>query len=498
MAYISNHSDYDATIDDVKLVRHAIEGEAAVKREGKIYLKNPSMVDSTSQQAKDRYAAYLDRAEFDSVCGSTEIELMGAFKNSPHEIELPPQVAYLLDDSDGDALSLSDAINIAAVNCLEVKFHILLAEFEDGGIEEGRQITVAEKAKLKQRAKIVHYPRETLTNWEFAKVNGRVQLSKACLTTEDIQVDENFKETKRTKHLILALDENGLYRQKLIITQNNSDTPLDEGEWIQPKALNKRLDYIPIEIIQDSKMVIGELPRQCGYLEPIARKDIHRYQVNADLKEKLAILQDTVNSFGWTDQSWEEFKKINNRDYVVTGVGVSNQFPRDVTVDVLKLTTDGDAHFKYIELNEKQTKALGGRIDDETSDATATEARIRSARENAILSSIAQSCEQGFRRLISYCCEFEGLKISHNDIKLDVNREFSSTKISAEEVRSLIEAKDGGLISKKTAAKLAKDGGLSDEEETLDEALEAIESEMPDPIDVNVETSVNDPQQVAA
>lgn len=497
MAYIANHPDYDKTIDDVKLVRHAIEGEAAVKRESTTYLPHPSMLDKDTQQAKDRYKAYIGRAEFDNVAGQTEIELMGAFKNSAHEIDLPSQVAYLLDDSDGDALSLSDAINLTANNCLEVKFHLLLAEFEDGGIEDGQQITVAEKARLNQRAKIVHYPRETLTNWEFSKVNGRIQLSKACLTTEHIELDDNFKEKKYIKHLILSLDENGFYRQKLVKTQQGE--AVEEGEWIYPKALGKTMDYIPIEIAIDSKMIVGELPRQCGYLEPIARKDIHRYQVNADLKEKLAILQDTINTFGWTAQSWEEFKQINQRDYVATGVAVANQFPRDVTVDVMKLTTDGDAHFRYIELNEKQTKALGGRLGDEVTDQTATEARIRSARENAILTSIAESCEQAFRKVVSYCCEFEGLKINHNDIKINVNREFSSTEITPEQVRSLIEAKDGGLISKKTAAKLAKEGGLSDPEETLDEALEAIESEMPDPIDVNDEDADNgNPQQVAA
>ncbi len=494
MAYIPNHSDYDASIDDVKLVRHAVEGEAAIKRETTTYLPHPSMLDKTSSQARDRYDAYIGRAEFDSVAGQTEIELSGAFKNSPHEIELPSQVAYLADDSDGDALSLTDAINITALNCLEVKFHILLAEFEDGGITEGQQITVAEKAKLKQRAKIVHYPRESLTNWQFSKINGRVQLSKACLTTEDIEISEDFIEIKKTKYLLLDLDESGYYRQRQDVVYTNTDKLQEKGEWIYPTAMGSKLDYIPVEIIQDSKMIIGELPRQCGYLSPIARKDVHRYQVNADLKEKLAILQDTINSYGWTTSAWEEFKEINGRDYVATGVAVANQFPRDVNVDVMKLTADGDAHFRYIELNEKQTKALGGRLDDDT-DATATQARIRSARENAILTSIADSVEQGFRRLVSYCCEFEGLKINHNDIKINVNREFSSTRLAPDEINAIVTARDGRLISQKTAVMLAKNGGLSDPEETLESAIDEIESDMPDPIENEGQDSQ---QQVAA
>jgi len=313
-----------------------------------------------------------------------------------------------------------------------------------------------------------------------------MQLCNACLTTETIELTESFVKVTVKNQLLLGLDENGEYRQKLIISRSglsNSEKKYEIGDWFYPTAMEKRLDYIPIEIVVDERTYAGKLPKQTGYLGPIANKDVARYQVNADLKEKLAILQDTINSFGWDTNSWEEFKTINGRDYVATGAGVSNQFPGDVKVDVLKLTADGDAHFKYIEQNEKQTRALGGRYDTEPDTSnTATEAAIKSAKENAVLTMLAANVEQSYRRLAAYCALYEGQTISPDEIEITLNRQFSSGKMSPEEAKSIIEQRDAELMSSVTATKLLRAGGYGDQDLTLEQELALIEEDAPPPV----------------
>lgn len=480
MGFIANSTDYDLTLADVKLVRHAVEGQAAIKREGETYLPHPNMVDNTSVAQVNRYTAYKGRAEFDSSCGQTKVELIGAFTRTPHEIKLPSQVAYLESDSDGDWLSLHDSINVTLANCLEVKFHILLAEFEAGDVPLDKELTKADKKSLKQRAKIVHYPRESLTAWDYKVINGRMQLCNACLTSESHELNTEFQSVKIKTQLLLGLDEKGAYRQRLITERNGA---IDDGDWFYPTAMGATLDYVPIEIVVDERTYSGHLPRQTGYLGPIALKDVARYQVNADLKEKLAILQDTVNTHGWTEQTWEEFKTINGRDYIATGAGVSNQFPGDVRTEILKMNADGDAHFKYIEHNEKQTRALGGRYDTEPTDTqTATEAEIKSAKENAVLTMISCNAEQAYRRLVAYCCEFEGLKILPEAIELTTNKQFSSSKMPAEEASSVIQQYDARLLSKSSAVKKLKAGGWGDAELTVEQEIDLIDQETPEPI----------------
>jgi hypothetical protein len=488
MSFIQDSTDYSDAKADVKLVRDAVEGQAAIKRETTTYLPHPNMLDKTSTTQANRYKSYIGRAEFDSSCGQTKTELMGAFTRADHEIDLPVQVKYLEDDSDGDWLSLSDSINVTFGNCLEVKFHILLAEFEDGGVDPDKQLSKAEQKTLKQRAKIVHYPREALTNWNYKVINGRMQLCNACLTTENTELNENFVKITVKTQLLLGLDENGQYRQMLMTSKQGLSTAepstVEIGDWIYPLAADKRLDYIPIEIVVDERTYAGKLPKSTGYLGPIANKDVARYQVNADLKEKLAILQDTIISTGWDEQSFDVFKTINGRDYVATGVGVSNQFPAGVAVDILKLTADGDAHFKYIEQNEKQTRALGGRYDTEpdAQKQTATEAEINSAKENAVLTMIAKNSEGAYRRLVAYCMQFEGVIVDPNEIGITINKQFSSGKISPEEAHSIIEQRDAGVMSTKSAVKQLKAGGYGDSELTVEEEVDLIDQDTPEPL----------------
>lgn len=488
MAFVQDAQDYSDAKADVKLVRDAVEGQAAIKRAGSTYLPHPNQIDKVSTAQANRYNAYIGRAEFDSSCGQTKTELMGAFTRADHEIDLPAQVKYLEDDSDGDWLSLADSINVTFGNCLEVKYHILLAEFEDGGVDPNKQLSKAEQKTLKQRAKIVHYPREALTNWNYKVVNGRMQLCNACLTTEEIDLNENFVKITVKKQLLLGLDENGEYRQKLVLSKqglsNVERSIIDESDWIYPLASGKRLDFIPIEIVVDERTYAGRLPKSTGYLGPIANKDVARYQVNADLKEKLSVLQDTIISKGWNEQSWETFKLINGREYVATGVGVSNQFPDSVEVDILKLTADGDAHFKYIEANEKQTRALGGRYDTEpdAEKETATEAEINSAKENAVLTMIAKNAEGAYRRLVAYCMQFEGVLIDPKDVLINVNKQFSSSQITPEKAQSIISQYDARLISKSSAVKQLKAGGFGDSDLTVEQEVDLIEEETPDPL----------------
>lgn len=487
MGFVSNSANYDEDLPAVKLVRHAVEGQTAIKRETTEYLPHPNMLDASSIGQVNRYRAYIGRAEFDSSCGQTKVELIGAFTRAPHEIDLPSQVKYLESDSDGDWLSLSDSINVTFANCLEVKFHILLAEFEAGEVPEG-ELTKADKAALKQRAKIVHYPREALTKYDYSVVNGRMQLTHVVLTTDSTVLNENFAEVNVRTQLLLNLDDNGLYRQQLRTQENGATT---EGDWVYPTAMGASLDYIPIEIVMDERTYAGKIPRGTGYLGPIALKDVARYQVNADLKEKLAILQDTVNTFGWTEQSWAEFQTINGRDYIATGAGVSNQFPAEVSTDVMKMSADGDSHFKYIEQNEKQTRALGGRYDTEPeSIETATEAEIKSAKENAVLTMIAGNSEQAYRRLVAYCCHFEGVEILPEEVMITVNRQFSSSNITPEKASSIIQQYDSRLLSKPSAMKQLRAGGFGDADLTIEEEIDLIDQETPDPIPGGAQTTV--------
>ena len=85
----------------------------------------------------------------------------------PAKVNLPEKLQYLIDDGDGDWLSLQASIEITASNCLQVGYHILLAEYDQLASGLDVELSIADKAALNQRASIKHYPRESLKDWAY-------------------------------------------------------------------------------------------------------------------------------------------------------------------------------------------------------------------------------------------------------------------------------------------------------------------------------------------
>ena len=66
-------------------------------------------------------------AELEDFQARTLNDLLGAMNRPLLKVNLDG-LNYLIDDSDGDWLSLQASIEITASNCLQVGYHILLAE----------------------------------------------------------------------------------------------------------------------------------------------------------------------------------------------------------------------------------------------------------------------------------------------------------------------------------------------------------------------------------
>ena len=115
------------------------DGDRAIK-----YLPNPTDPDLLQGQdredAKARYKAYKDRAEYDGFPARTLSGYMGALSSTPPDLEgIPSEIDYLIENSDGNGLALTESIEITQANLLEVKYHGLMSDFK--GITDDRQMT---------------------------------------------------------------------------------------------------------------------------------------------------------------------------------------------------------------------------------------------------------------------------------------------------------------------------------------------------------------------
>lgn len=465
-----NHLQYESTIDACKLVRDAIEGETKIKSERTLYLKHPNMLDDSSPNEQRRYEAYLHNAEYDGYPANTEGSMIGKMTEGQTVYDLPEQISYLENNADGDGMSLDGIVEILYKNILEVKFHVLVAEYSSFASIDTASISLADKKRMNPRASIKSYSRESLTDWDFTRINGVMQLSLLVLSEESTERNpETLVVTTIKSKLILALDENGDYYQQKIILSSDGRVISGDDDRDYPQVDKKNLKWIPAQVIVDEKTQPGIVPAGMGFLYPICAASIARYGVNADYKEALHFFGPTLFNSGWKDGDYEMFKTINGREYIAFGIGVANNLPEGVKAEIIGSGIQLEPFEKYFEINERGQRIRGASVDDgsATKEKTATQSAIENSQRTAIYQRIVNNVESGLRQIISYCAMYEGLwsqdAIEENLDKIIVTlpRDFSRSELSPEAQGAIRENYMAGLISRDEAVKLLVQGGAT-------------------------------------
>lgn len=459
------HPLYDAMLPELEKVRACVMGSFAVKAGRYTYLPHPSQIDQTSPEQIIRYNEYLAGAEFDGSPDDLRRSLLGKMRISSVTAELPERLSYLLNNTDGDGLNLGASIEYAGNNVLQMKWHLLVVDFA-GAPAAGQTISRAEAAALGARANIKQYTRENVVNWSFARVNGVMQLRWVKLL--EMQDDFNPVTGQRQdveRYLTLGLDESGNYYQQISVKKSGAEEAREEP--VPVTVGGAPLKWLPVVIVADEELPNNEFPLQLGYLNKSCDAALHAYRVSAVYKESQRNLSPTTYSSGWKAGDADLFKEINNgRTYMATGAGAVNNLPEGVTVDIQSVSASMEDFHWYFERQEKSVAEMSGR-GESASAMTATEAQIIAADQNALLETIAENLEQGFKRAISYCAMFEGLwspadvENRLDDIELSLPRDFASPKLTPQERQQVVNEYAAGLISQDEALRQLYAGGAT-------------------------------------
>jgi hypothetical protein len=462
---VNLHPDLESNLAPIKAVRDAVEGSVRVKQSGYTYLPHPSEEDKTSLSAQLRYKQYLAGAEWDGFPEQTERTMIGRMNLDDVDVAIPSKIDYLVDDFDGDGLSLAGAMKQTSKNILEAKWHLLLADYEGLTELDTKTLSIADVNMLNPRAKVKQYARESVVDWHFDKVFGVNQLAFVMLQEIDYTFDqETRKRTEVVSYLVLALDEAGYYQQKL----QESDGILIKGDANYIKVNQKPLKFIPVQIASDLVDRTNSFPTQVGFLNNICQLAYHSYRMSADYKEAMRLLPPTTHVYGVSESDWETFQEINDRSYVGTGAGATNVWPSaDTKIELVGADTEVSAYERYFDQNRNNIKAVGGTVPDSSGggNKTAEQVSSESAEQNALLVDLAGGLESAFKRIIAYCGMFEGLyapeDVGQNldDITLKITREFNKLKLSYNDLLAINTTVLAGNMSQETAATLIYNGG---------------------------------------
>ena len=464
---ITNKNEYNVIRPELEKVRIAVKGSPFVKAEGQKYLPNVSM-DKTGALAGERYAQYLAGAEFDGIPQQTLVSTLGRMNVKSTQFEIPDELEYLQDNADGDGLSLNGIIESCVSNVSQVGYHILVADFQGMTSANTGELTIATVEASKARAVIKQYSRESLIFWHSRKVNGVKQWDFLVFLQQETKLDPaTAVEEKINVYLILALDEEGNYYQQKIERGLGGAADARESERNYLKlADGSMLKWIPVYVCANRELSGGELPIELGWLAPICDKTYARYVNSANWALARADLVPTTYIKGWDSGSNDLFKEANGRSFIATGSGSVNVLPGEAEVEVVSGGGELKYFESYAEQNEREIRALGGVFQTQDSSTnTATEAAINSAEQTARLVSIADSIETGIEKMITYCGMFAGLwsqdDVEKNEelIEVSIPRDFAMTKLTADEVRVLIELRLAGALPDEEFYKQLSQGG---------------------------------------
>jgi hypothetical protein len=477
------HPQYVATRPGVMRMRDSVAGEDVIKSKGVAYLPHPCTDpdEAGGPVQQGRYVAYKMFAEYENIPGNTLDTLVGAMFRIEPTLDVDSVDPALMTDADGNGAGLAQSIELTASECLQMRYHGLLAEFSDLAGEDPTEITVQAAKDRGLRSTIKHYPRESMVNWSFRVTDGAKQLNMVILCESDLQVfdaasvtDSGFSQNIVKAYLMLALDKDGEYYQRRYVASGKKG---DEGKWseeVYPLANGAKLRHIPFEIVYSSERQTGDVPKQLGYIDPISSKAVHRYQVSALLKESLRLTaQPTSWSKGWTDQSLRQYKEATGRDHVNLGAGEHIPLFGDAEVGYLQWDATSDPMFKYMDENKKQIVALGGVFTEESESAsTATAACINSAEKKGVLSTLAKNIEESYRRVLGWCAEFNGT--SADTVVVTLSREFVAIVLTALERGAILAELRENVITRAEALRQLERGGTLTK--TAEEILNELET----------------------
>jgi len=428
MGIESKHPLYIETENKWTRVRDSFLGSDKVKEKGEVYL--PKL---TSQDKKS-YESYVMRAMYVNAIKNTVQGLVGAVMRIEPVIKAPERILELAQDITGTGVSLKDFIsNMLSEQLLMGRQGILIDRTED-------------------RAYLSGYTTEQMTNWmDDVIVLKETYVSHALNDTYDMSYEVQYRE--------LMIDEDGKYLVR-IWRDLQGWSVFNE---IYPTKVGQALDEIPFVALSGNELNLN--PTQPPLMS-LVDTNLSMYRTSADLE----------HGRHFTALPTPYVTGIDGDSELKIGSGSAWILPDSSSrAGYLEFTGQGlQALEKAVEEKRSIMASLGASLlQTEKSGVESAEAvRLRQNSESSVLVGAVLSVQEGIAKALSLMAEWEGVS---GDIEVELNTDFSDTKISAQDLTALMGAWQSGGISHETflhnmkkGEVIANDVSVEDERDRID------------------------------
>ena len=448
----TKHKDYMNHIEKWKKCRTVAQGEESVKAAGTDYL--PSLVEQSTLE----YETYKNRALFYGATSRTVSGLLGAiFRKSPVITPTKERVAIELESVTPDHQS---ARSFAAGIVLEVLTIGRIGVMIDAPQEEGG------------RPYLISYKAESIINWKYENTGDGLVLSMVILEEEyEAESEDEFECVMKVQYRVLELVNNiyqqRVFRSKSEITKGGADLDFMEVPELSaiPKVSGAYLDHIPFIFINpvDLTGMIQDSP-----ILALVNVNLSHYRSSADLEHG--------RHFTGLPTAWVAGFEKTDAFRIGSQIAWVSEEP-DASAGFLEFTGQGLQSLENA-LKEKQEMmaVLGARMleNEKKSVESGNALATRYRGENNVLSNVSKVCTDAFGILFTWLMEWRGVSAK---VVYQLNSDFINDKLTAQDIKALMETWQAGAISWDTLFFNYKRGEIYPEDVDMDIEQNNLEKE---------------------
>jgi hypothetical protein len=426
------HPLLDDNLDKIIRSRDAFRGSDSVKEERSSFYNiggDEAYLPRLGGQDKIDYDNYKNRAVFYGVMARTVSALVGSINRKPPIITNEESLKDFLADVTGNGMN----------------FYEFIKDIEKEIMISGRVIVcVDRKNNLDNKPYLVWYKNEDCINWftDSYSESSSHNLSGAVFKEEYFDIDKSnrFKQISKIQYREFSKVDGNV---EVNIWRNDSDgesnkrSKYEIHESYTLTNRGKELGFVPCVSIVSEGSSYG-IPKPP--LLDLVNINMAHYRNSADYE----------HGMHWTALPTPWFSGLNDRDANITiGSGSAIILP-DPSAKAGFLEFSGAGLSKISEAmrhKEEMMSSLGARMLSTRMDqsTSAEVARMNISGEVASLSNMAKSMSLGLTRLLQLVGEWENKNV--DGIRVDLNEDYVDTKLSAEDLSSLLSAYQSGVIS---------------------------------------------------
>ena len=453
----SQHPQYKKRSPQWVKCHDVIEGADAVKEKGTQYL--PAL----SNQSDPQYNAYKLRATFFAATARTVQGLVGAIFRKPAHSVYPESYISHTQYLTTDGLNLEDFAQEVTSEIMSVS-------------RLGLLVDVSEQEGTDDRAYVATYLAENIVNWETTKIGNLEKLTKVVLRESYIKDPEDeFSHESAIQYRVLRLINNKdgtakIYTQELWRKTNDEEKYTLVADSVKsPTRGGTPLEEIPFVFINSDNLT--PTPSKPMMLDMV-EVNLSHYRSSADIEHGA--------HFTALPTPWVAGFPAGTKLSIGSGIAwVTEEV--NAKAGMLEYTGQGlDAIEKRMQKKEDQMAILGARMLEAQKAGVESEGamKLRGAGEGGALGMTAKTISSGITKVLKLVAWWSKISDAEIDkIEYQLNNDYSSAKLSPQELAALMQAWQGGGISQDTFLYNLKTGEMLPADRTIEEEKDMIDTE---------------------